>query len=790
MGKLFTALAFLLFSVPLLAQEQEHKHTHGTIKGRVYSADGQPAAFVPIGVKGSHKGSTTDEEGFFHFHLPPGKHVLTIQFIGHEPEEEEIEVHEGETTRVPDFKLRESSKELQEVEIVGKTEAQEVKESGFSVNAIETKQFANTTTDLNQLLSRSTGVRVREQGGLGSSYNFSVNGLSGKQIRYFLDGVPMEVFGSTMTLNNIPVNLAERVEVYKGVVPVHLGSDAMGGAVNVITNQKIRKYLDASYSYGSFNTHRAAVTGQYTFDSTGIVLRASAFYNYSDNNYIMRDVEVWDAGQNSYIPKDLRRFHDRYESVMGQAELGVMNKKWADVLFVGGSYAALRQDIQTGFEQKLVYGKVAREGYSYSGTLRYRKDNILLKGLHLNAFASWTFDRTLTSDTTKYRYRWDGTRAVAGSSERDASLTMNQITRPRAFARANLSYDLHPHHSFNLNYTFDRVQNQSFNQLEADHDAVPGTLAKSIVGLAYQQQLLHKRWINTFFGKYYGMAMQQPIWSTASKGYVQRDTTFRNLGYGIASRLRVLQDFGLKGSYEHAYRLQEVEEMFGDGLNVIGNPDLIPETSDNLNLGAFVSLTRGKHRFYAEGNWFYRNALHFIFLVADERSKALHYENKSNVRITGWEGEIKYSYSDLLVCSINGTYQTAINTTKYGSTASNVPEATYLNKIPNQPWLFGNTDFSIGKNNLLGKGTRLQLNWNTQYVHWFYLTWEAYGDKSGKSTIPSQYVQNASLTYSFKEGTYNLSFECRNFSNELAYDNFRLQKPGRAFSVKFRYFLK
>ena len=35
-----------------------------------------------------------------------------------------------------------------------------------------------------------------------------------------------------------------------------------------------------------------------------------------------------------------------------------------------------------------------------------------------------------------------------------------------------------------------------------------------------------------------------------------------------------------------------------------------------------------------------------------------------------------------------------------------------------------------------------------------------------------------------KEGRYNLSFECRNLTNALLYDNFRLQKPGRAFFGK------
>lgn len=113
-----------------------------------------------------------------------------------------------------------------------------------------------------------------------------------------------------------------------------------------------------------------------------------------------------------------------------------------------------------------------------------------------------------------------------------------------------------------------------------------------------------------------------------------------------------------------------------------------------------------------------------------------------------------------------------------------------MNRIPNQPWLFGNLDFSIGKDNLVGEGSRLQFSWYTQYVHWFYLSWEAFGNINSNSVIPDQYIHNAVLSYSRENGKYNVSLECRNLSDNLAYDNFRLQKPGRSMALKLRYFIK
>lgn len=742
-------------------------------------------------VKKTTIGTTTNTDGFFSLpDLKPGSYIIEISAVGYQKISETVVLKSGKPASL-NFNLKETQTNLSEVQVFGKTETQDVKEQGFTVNAIETKQFANTTADLNQVLNRTAGVKVREEGGMGSDFNFSINGLSGKAVKFFIDGVPMEVMGSAMSLNNIPVNLAERMEVYKGVVPVSLGSDALGGAVNIITNQRISNYLDASYSFGSFNTHRLALTGQYT-TAKSLIVKASAFYNYSDNNYLMRGMEIWDEQQYKYVNKDFKRFHDQYQSAMGQLEVGVVNKKWADVFFVGASYSGTSQDIQTGTRQDVVYGAVTKGGYAYNASLRYRKDNLFTRGLNVNLFASRSLDNYVVTDTSSYKYYWDGSRVKTSLAEINGVKSITNINRPRTFVRANVGYQLSKTHSFNLNYTYDHLKNENWNELLTDRADIPGILGKHIIGAAYQQNFLNDRLTNTLFAKLYGIRVQQSRYVTATGEYRKANDSKTYEGYGIASRFKVLDDLGVKFSFEKAYRLQEVGEMFGNGYTTVGNLDLKPESSRNLNVGAYYGFRVDKHRLFVEGSWFYRNANDFIYAVVyQSNSSVSRFENTSKVKVKGLEGDIKYNYGDLIYFNANVSYQSAINNTKYSPNSSGATtEATYLNKIPNQPWLFGNADLSIGKNNVIGKASRMQFNLGTQYVHWFYLTWEAYGNKAGKSTIPDQYIHNASVSNSWQNGRYNLSLECRNFTNNLAYDNFRLQKPGRAFSVKLRYFLQ
>ncbi|MBE9463323.1 TonB-dependent receptor domain-containing protein [Dyadobacter subterraneus] len=793
------SLLFIFFISLLFLSGTVHAQNTIIISGIIQDEGGTTLPGVSVMLKGTSTGTQTDSEGSYKLNISkPGNYTLTISSVGHITQEKSVTLKSGQHLK-SSFTLKSDTKVIDEVTVHGKTETQEIKEQAFTVNAIETKQYANTTADLNQVLNRSAGVRIREQGGLGSSFNFSINGLSGKAVKYFIDGVPMEIMGSAMSLNNIPVNLAERIEVYKGVVPVQLGSDAMGGAVNVITNQKQTNYLDLSHSYGSFNTHRSSLTGQYVHPKTGITVKASAFFNYSNNNYKMKDVEILEGGTRNgnqitdlsgatFVTTNTRRFHDDYRSAMGQVEVGVSNKKWADVLYGGFGYSEGKQDLQTGFEQTIVYGNVTRNSKAYNGTIRYKKTNLLVNGLDLSLFASHSKDTYVTADTLMRQYYWDGTWTAKGATEMGSIKTLSNIIRPRTFVRANLSYTLNEKHSFNINYTLDHLKNESYNELLTSSDDMPGLMDKQILGVAYQQEFLETKWVNTFFAKYYGLGLERKKY--VDNAYRVLENQFNNYGYGIASRYKLLPDLGIKVSLEHAYRLQEVEEVFGDGLNVQPNPDLKPESSDNVNLGSYYGFRIDKHRFFMEASGFYRNAKDFIYPVPDQRSKALKNENKSSVRVTGFEAEVRYDYSDLLSFNVNATYQSAVNMTKFGSTASTTYEATYKNKIPNQPWMFGNANLSIGKNNVFQKGSRLQFNWFAQYVHWFYLTWEAYGNVNGKSSIPTQFIQNASLSYSFQDGRYNVSAECRNLTDDLAFDNFRLQKPGRAFSVKLRYFLK
>ena len=792
--KIQVTLLFTFLVLSLQAQQP------ASITGLV-TESAQAVSGATVMLKGIKAGATTDADGRFQINaIPPGRYTLITSYVGFITSTQDVTVKAAETLSL-NIQLKSNQHNLQNVDVNGRTAIAELKQSGFTVNVIDLKAFQNTSADLNTVLNRSTGVKIREQGGLGSDFNFTLNGLSGRQVRFFIDGIPMESFGNALGLNNIPVNLAERIEVYKGVVPVELGADALGGAVNIITNQSVSQYLDASISYGSFNTLRGALSGKYSDKKTGLIFSFNGYHNSSDNDYLMRSNPKYDAAikvveDGQLVERDVRRFHSAYRSTMGQLGIGLANKSWADLLELNITYSDMFKEIQTGANQNKVIGEVTNHEKFFMPTLRYKKSNFITPGLTATFFASASLLRSEVPDTANYVYSWSGRgREELISGELYGVKSIYHYRNTAGLARANFSYELNANNSLNLNYNysyFGRRATEDLGIVKNNTFDEPNTISKQVAGFAYQNNAFNEKLTTSVFAKFYALgALVRSAVFSQNQTYVKSAAELSNqyFGYGLATRYRLSDGAGFKLSYEHAYRLQEGEELFGNGIDVTANINLKPEQSDNVNVGAYYNFRlNDNHSFGVEGSYFYRNAKDFIYFIPSGGVYSV-YNNLAGAQINGAELEVKYRYAKLLNFSVNGTYQKATSKQQYEPNTT-IPDMTYGDRIPNQPWLYANANLEIGQNDVWAPGTRLQLSLSSQFVNWFYLNWESRGSIESKNKIPTQLSHNAALSYSMKNGQYNIAAELNNFTNELLYDNFRLQKPGRSAFIKLRYFIK
>ena len=679
---------------------------------------------------------------------------------------------------------------LQEVTVTGKSKTQRLREGALAVNAIDVSSIVSSLSSLNDLIDHTAGVKVREEGGMGSDFDLSINGMSGNSVRYFLDGVPLDTKGQDVTLANLPLSIIDHVEIYKGVVPTWLSSDALGGAVNIVTNRRNSNYLDASYGVGSFHTHRADLNGQYVMRN-GLTLRPTLGVNYSKNDYMMKDVELWDEASRKFLPQNRRRFHDDYFSLLGQLEAGVTNKPWADECFLYLSYNKVDKEIQTGQMQTRVIGMAERTSHAWSVGARYQKRHLLVDGLSLNAQLSHTWDHSLTTDTAYRQYNWDGDYIYSARNELTGrARTMRHYRRPLTLVRADLAYQLAEGHLLNLDYALNRTGNDRWDEVDKTFEASNDVLAKHILGLAYNQTLLDGRLNNTFFLKDYVNHLnveQTDIPSVTNSRDVMGSSTKNFVGYGVGLRFQLVEPFAVKASYEHSVRLPLARELLGNGTTIYANMALRPENSNNVNLGVFGTLKNADHTLSYEVNGFIRRSEDYIQPQISEKEGTMQYVNVPSVHIKGLEGELRYDWRSRLQLVGNVSWQDARDRQRLKSDGK--PSVTFNNHVPNRPWLFATAEAHYTLRNLLGEGDRLRLGLDYQWVHWFYLSWEGYGRKDTKARIPEKNILGAEATYSWHADRYSLSLQCQNLMDATVYDNYMLQKPGRMVFAKFRLLL-
>lgn len=760
----------------------------GMVSGKVLSTDGTPVDYATVALKGTEYSGTTDEKGIYHINAPAGRYTIVFSSVGFEQKELPVEIKDDERVRL-NVKLK-STAQLGEVIVVGNT-LSKVRNSAFNATAVDTKELVNTTKTLSEALAKAPGMKIRESGGVGSDMSVTMDGFSGKHVKVFIDGVPQEGVGSSFGLNNIPVNFADRIEVYRGVVPVGFGSDAIGGVINIVTpKRQRRRFVDASYSYGSFNTHKTYVNFGQTL-ANGFKYEINAFQNYSDNNYWV-DAPVEDfttGGINKKKLEHVQRFNDTYHNEAVVARFGFVNRPWADRLMAGFTYSHMYKEIQTGVRQEIVYGRKNRHGHTLTGSLEYGKRNLFTRGLDVSFNGAYNRNVTVNVDTATVKYNWRGETAPLNTPG-EQSYQNSRANSNNWTASFTANYRLGERHFFSVNDVFNTFNRSNDNLLTVPvvSDAISKVTTKNIAGISYRF-VPDNKFNLTVFGKQYHQYVAGPVATSAAQDtYVKSSRDVNAFGYGAAGAWFMPLGFQLKASYEKAFRLPTIEEMFGDEDLETGDMALRPESSHNVNLNLSYNATFGSNVIYVEAGFIYRDTRDYIqrnILALSGGKSAATYVNYGKVDTKGISLSARYNFSRWL--SLGGNY-TQMNVrdnmkTAQGSTVANI---AYRERMPNLPYIFADADVNFYWHGLGRKSNVLTVTYDTQYTHSFCYYASNIGSNNDDYMVPDQFAHNLTFSYGIANGRYNFSLECRNITDARLYDNFSLQKAGRAFYGKVR----
>ena len=818
------ALFFSIFFTGASLYAQSPKREMGKIIGYVKDTEGKIIQGATVYVLNTAYSTQVDKNGHYVLVVGSGDYEVMSSAVGFIGQKARIAIGKGENKHQQFILKTDPNTAIEQVVVQGKSAIQEVRETPYNVAVLDATKFHNSSMELSDLLNRASGVKIRQSGGLGSATTVNLNGFSGRHVKVFIDGVPMQGMGSAFQLNNIPVNMAERIEVYKGVVPIEFGADAMGGVINIVTNRAQNTTLDASYSYGSFNTHKSNVSLNHTFKS-GVSLQLNAFQNYSDNNYKVKtdyrifakegkpvtgdDDDIWQEGSAwSADSAWFRRFHDSYRNETIMAKVGIVGKKWADRMLLGLTLGQVHQDVQHGAEMRYVYGERTAHSKSFLPSFVYDKRNLIVEGLSVRVTGNYNYQKAGSVDTTDFKYSWTGDRRLMkdlrGQSNAfgEASYGLSEYSNSNQSGTVNIGYRINTGHSlaFNnvlSNYTrkpdMQRVADALFPSLPTAADSMSRTSFKNTLGLEYRYTY-QRKWNTNIFAKHYTNRASGPgTHAETEETYKQKEEVSKT-GYGIASTY-FLRNLQLKASAEKAYRLPNDRELFGDELLEEGNVALKPEESNNYNIGfTFNKELSNDYSIYVDWSGYYRDTYNFIQTllarIGDEVNGSSMYRRTNHGRVTrlGTDVEARVYYKNTGTIGATLTYMDIRDKVRFTDKDGKKENGNYKYRMANLPYFFWNADASYYVHDFLKKGNTLNLNYTLNFVDKIYKNSMAYGEKSTKAFIPKQFYSDFSATYILEDGKYNISFEARNLEDAMLYDNYSLQKPGRSFAVKLRYF--
>lgn len=680
---------------------------------------------------------------------------------------------------------RDTTVEMKEVMVTARSEIRKLKESAMPISVIGQRQLQGTATNINDVLARTVGVTVRNTGGLGSASRISLRGLEGKRMGMYVDEVPMSQLSNFVALNDIPTNMIERIEVYKGIVPYKFGGSALGGAVNVVTKEYPPVYFDFSYELGSFNTHQVSTVFKRTNHKTGLQFGIGGAFSFSKNNYKMTLANL----DNRIVERD----HDKFNKVMAGMSVKA-TKWWFDEMKWELIFLKTRQEIQ-GIDLDV------REAYNHSVSgltaLTLKRKNFFLDGLDFDFDIGYIIGRYGLNDKASNRYDWDGNKLPAVSPyggeqnnfPSDGRNRSNELT-----AKLNLGYTIDKHHGINLNVYFDRnslYPNDSLMDKALGFQSnFPSKMKTLTTGLSYDLTLFDGRFQNAFTLKNFIFSSHSrsiDVYSVRAPEPVKVSKSY--FGFSDAFRYKFTDDLMLKASFNSEVRIPTSEELIGNGYSILASPALKPERTSGVNLGMlYRHLKQDGGLVEIELNGFYNQLKDMIRFTPDMIPTMARYRNFGSVRTRGIELDVKGDVCPVLYLYANGTYQDLRDVRKL-TPGTTVENPTYMKRIPNVPYLLANFGAEFHKENLFGgKEQNTRFLFDASYVHTYYYDFEVsrYQDKK----IPSALTMDAAVEHSFKNDQWVLTFKVKNLMDRHVVSEFNRPLPGRYIGVKVRYLLK
>jgi outer membrane cobalamin receptor len=679
--------------------------------------------------------------------------------------------------------VRDTVRVLDEVTVEARYERKEMKEAreqGVPVSVIDGKLLAGRGTSIAEVINHQTGVKVRRTGGVGSDTKINVRGLEGKRVQIYLDGHALHTPDGSFSLNDIPLQFIDRIEIYKGIVPPEFGGDGLGSAINVVTIEAEGSYYDAWYSRQSYGANEGSILYKHYFPkqkmyATGMVGMLDAKNDYTINSPYVEDLRF-------------KRDHDHYRRIEGAVALELTDAWW-DECELELPFFISRKEIQ-GIQTNIRHARTG--GWITGAELHLEKAGFFTDRLDTKFDGAFFAGVNQVNDTSSYIYDFSGGR-VANTYRGEVGSVPNMSSDPYRDYRykLNLKYHLLPSMNVNLNNDFRFVHTETNDTLadsflHTNYSGFTTGITTVVSSFNVENKWFGNRLTTMLTGRhYYNRFSGKTVDMTHGTTVVPDDTREQqhNYGYSLALRYDFARSWLLKLALEHNYRLPRSEELLGDRVQVIPNPKLKPEQANNYNLGVmFDRYFDGFRRLQFESNAYVMSISDMMMIRPS--NYYMGYYNLGKALLWGMDAEVKWDVNREWFLMLNATYQKAIDRMRYMA-GTQTPNVTYDRQIPHIPVFFVNWSVDYRRDNLFGgRGQYSRFYYEGGYTDKYYYGYNLTVNQN--FVIPSSCIHTVGAEYAILDRRVLFSIECHNLFNAKELTNLNYPLAGRTVQAKVR----
>lgn len=319
----------------------------GSIRGRVMNSKGLALQGITITLEPDKHSRQTNMRGEFMIEeLYPGTYWLTACHSDYPTYTDSIKIYAGKAIeKVINLSNIQQLEEVliskSTVEIESANQLLKLSRSGMPVQVITRHMIEQLgSRRLDQVLKEQTGMAiVNDLSGGNRSVGVQLQGFGSEYVMILIDGQPMVGRNNgNFDLSRISVSNVERIEIVKGASSCLFGSDALGGAINIITRYgAVEPLAHLALRYGTWQTIDATLDAESPLrNQRGSIQLNSNYYHtagFNSNPYLSSgqssppynsfDTQArfrYQAGRKTYIGTSMRYGIRRSD----------MEKNWGD----------------------------------------------------------------------------------------------------------------------------------------------------------------------------------------------------------------------------------------------------------------------------------------------------------------------------------------------------------------------------------------------------------------------------------------------------------------------------